>query len=178
MCCIIIVSVVLINLCLIAFPKSKEIMFRAEMFNRNSDSMNKSNFDTISHPPIPPSRFQLCLKFFERRKQFRKWWKVNKSLTLKVFGPWTLVLADGTEWMEKRQLRFATDQIAIFRFYEVDKLENEWWGRQFWCIWGGSAKVIIWSESDHFLQSTCLLKMPSRYLDMEILFHSMNPLLF
>ena len=52
-----IVPVVLINLCLIAFPKSTEIMFRAEMFHRNSDSMNKSNFDTISHPLLPPPAF-------------------------------------------------------------------------------------------------------------------------
>ena len=128
MCFIWIITAVLINICLIAFPKSEEIMFRAKMFHRNSDSMNKSNFDTISHPLLPLPALPKILK---RRKQFRNRSKANKRPTLKVFRPWTLVLADGMEWMEKRQLQFAAEQIEIFKFYEVDKLENECWGTQF-----------------------------------------------
>ena len=60
---------------------------------------------------------------------------------------------DHQKFIDLGSLRLPMKTLIIFRFYEVDKLENEWWGRQFWCIWGGSAKVIIWSESDHFLHT-------------------------
>ena len=47
-------------------------MFAPKMFHRNSDSMNKSNFDTISHPP------SLASNFGEKKAI----WKTIKSQTL------------------------------------------------------------------------------------------------
>ena len=129
------------------------------MFHRNSDSMNKSNFDTISHPLLPPPALT---KIRKKKKQLktkpclpanRVFW-----MTLKVFdigfGGW-----------------YSMNGPDIF--YEVDKVVNEWWGRQFGWIWGevGQCKsdpIRMWSLPGY---KRLLLKMPSWCLEMEILFH-------
>ena len=54
--------------------QDQRIMFAPKMFHRNSDSMNKSNFDTISHPLLSP-------QISERRKQF------GKQLKAKLCSP-------------------------------------------------------------------------------------------
>ena len=63
--------------------------------------MNKSNFDTISHPLLP---IQLCLKFSEEENNLKTikskalpLIKQALALALKVFEPLILILADGME---------------------------------------------------------------------------------
>ena len=80
--------------------------------------MNKSNFDTISHPLLP---IQLCLKFSEEENNLKTikskalpLIKQALALALKVFKHLILILADGMEWIEKPQPRF-----EIFKVYEI-----------------------------------------------------------
>ena len=62
--------------------QDQRIMFAPKMFHRNSDSMNKSNFDTISHP------LSLASNFGEKKAI----WKTIKSQTLLSIK---LVIANG-----------------------------------------------------------------------------------
>ena len=58
--------------------------------------MNKSNFDTISHPLLP---IQLCLKFSEENNlktiKSKALPLIKKRLALKVFEHLIFILADG-----------------------------------------------------------------------------------
>ena len=165
MCFISIITVVHINLCLIASPKSQEIMFRAKMFHRNSDSMNKSNFDTISHPLLPLPALPKILK---RRKQFRKQSKANKRLTLKVFDiVWN-------EWRNancnllRNRLRFSD----FMKLTSSQRMNGE--GGNFDAFEARQCKsdnlIRIWSLP---MYKRVPLEMPSWCFEIETLFHKL-----
>ena len=121
------------------------------MFHRNSDSMNKSNFDTISHPP------SLASNFGEKKAI----WKTIKSQTLLSIK---LAFANGLGSMltfgvvlpyycEQRQMKCSRcwqKQLEMeLKFCALDKDEclavDNLDARQ------GAREWIMWSEYDCFL---------------------------
>ena len=76
------------------------------MFHRNSDSMNKSNFDTISHPLLPPPALP-------EKSEAEKNYLEIKTLPPSKYHESHIQYWTFGGWYEWRN---APEQIQIFRF--------------------------------------------------------------
>ena len=108
--------------------QDQRIMFAPKMFHRNSDSMNKSNFDTISHPLLSP-------QISERRKQFGKQLKAKLYFPSNVWSQMALEAYQPLVWLCRIIVSndCGNDKWNV---QDVDK-KTTWDGIKILCIWQG-----------------------------------------
>ena len=104
--------------------QDQRIMFAPKMFHRNSDSMNKSNFDTISHPLLSP-------QISERRKQFGKQLKAKLCSPSNLRSQMALEACQPLVWFCR--IIVSSDKWNV---HDVDK-KTTWDGIKILCTWQG-----------------------------------------